>query len=923
MKRDRLLLAAFVLSGTAALGYELLWTRLLALALGSESLGMLGALSGFFGGLALGSWRLHRRARTARDPARLFAVLEAVAAVYALLSPVLLYFLARRLPPLLGPAAGDNDTALALVLSLLTATLVLLPATVPMGATLAALVEARRRTAHGEAAGYGLGRLYAANTAGATCGVLVTVYLVLPRLGMQAGAAVLSGFGLTAAALALLWSRQGEPPPPAKKAGKKGKKDRRQEAQAPEGRRWLHGALALTGLAGVGLEVAGVQILAQNMENTVYTFANALAVYLVGTATGAWLYSRRADRAASRRRTTTSGLLLAQAASVLFAAFILAASPRLLEALAPSGSSYPREIVAEMLTAAAVFVAPTVVMGALFSHLMAPLEEGGVGRAYALNTLGGTLAPFLFGLGLIRPLGYAPALYLAGAIYLALAFSALSAGHPRRPRWALAGLVVLFAGFAAPRSMLLVEVPSGWKVVRRDPGLLGLVVVTEEEGSTLPGRRLNRRLQVNRHFRMGGSSAFGEQRMGHIALLFAPRAERALFLGLGTGVTLSAVRDFPLRHVDAVELVPEVLDALPLFGHVNEGVVDLPKVSFHAADARRFVAAAAEPYDVVVGDLFYPGRDGAGSLYAREHFAAIAERLAPGGIYAQWLPLYQFDVPNLKTVVRTFLDVYPEAHSFLGIYNALTPALVLLGRTSADDGPWLTIEELEERLRAPVYDGLLMTDPHDLMGAYMLDRPALGAFAGDGPLNTDLHPRILFDAPKNAYDYENRQDVKWEALAALLPLRTPCPEGFLGGDASRLRSFRSGTRRFSEAITAYLQGEILRLESGGGLPLPDRALESYFAAYEEEPGFEAAAGMLYSIALALPPPQAEPIFQRMLARDDTRPETWEHYVNYLAAAGAPPDVVADADRRARAALGLAPPGGTPALSSRSGHLSQD
>ena len=61
---DAALLLAFFLSGAAALGYELLWTRLLGLALGSETIGLLATLAGFFGGMALGAALLHRRAET-------------------------------------------------------------------------------------------------------------------------------------------------------------------------------------------------------------------------------------------------------------------------------------------------------------------------------------------------------------------------------------------------------------------------------------------------------------------------------------------------------------------------------------------------------------------------------------------------------------------------------------------------------------------------------------------------------------------------------------------------------------------------------------------------------------------------------------------------------------------------------------------
>ncbi len=104
--RDGLLLAAALASGAAALAYELLWTRLLALSLGSEVVGILAGLAGYFGGLALGAAVFHDRARRVADPARLFAGLELAAAAFALVSPLLLHALAHSLPRWLGPVAA-------------------------------------------------------------------------------------------------------------------------------------------------------------------------------------------------------------------------------------------------------------------------------------------------------------------------------------------------------------------------------------------------------------------------------------------------------------------------------------------------------------------------------------------------------------------------------------------------------------------------------------------------------------------------------------------------------------------------------------------------------------------------------------------------------------------------------------------------
>ena len=64
--------------------------------------------------------------------------------------------------------------------------------------------------------------------------------------------------------------------------------------------------LALTGLLGIGYEVLVVRVLSQVTEDTVYTFAMLLAVYLVGSAAGAAGYQRwLARRVATRTRWAT------------------------------------------------------------------------------------------------------------------------------------------------------------------------------------------------------------------------------------------------------------------------------------------------------------------------------------------------------------------------------------------------------------------------------------------------------------------------------------------------------------------------------------------------------------------------------------------------------------------------------------------
>jgi spermidine synthase len=880
-KRDRLLLLAFLLSGCAGLGYEILWTRLLALSLGSEILAVLGVMSGFFGGLALGAWWLQPWIRRARDPLRLFASLEVTAGAWALLSPFLLHRLAATLPLLLGPAAGENDTFGALALSVGIAALALLPATLCMGATLPALVEARARLFANEPGDRALGRLYAANTAGAVGGVWLTVYVLLPRGGMVWGAAMLAGISLTAALLAWRWGRQqGAKSSGSWSDGPSFDTGHRSASRAPTRLALL---VFLTGLAGVGLELVCVQTLAQVTRGTIYTFANTLAVYLIGTTAGAWLWSAAGQRLPRSIRSHASAhlarlLLIA----TLLAAFALHVAPAL---FARSGASaYSLQLLAEIAVTALVFLPATMLMGALFSHLLGFRNATGVGRLLALNTAGAALAPFLFGLWVIPAFGYRAALLAVATCYALLLLLTAESRVTAVRRVGQIAFVAVIALVTLPDNLRLARLPEGWTLLSHHQGLYGTLLVGEKRGER--GEVVTRRLQVNQYFRMGGGYSYGEHRMGHLPFLLAPDARRALFLGVGTGATLSACRAYPLEHVDAVELVPEVISALPLFADINHEIADDPRITFHAADARRFVSASRERYDVIVGDLFHPARDGAGNLYSLEHFRTIRGHLTPRGLFIQWLPLHQFDQRNLATVIRTFLAVFPRSHAFLGVYNPQTSALGLVGQAGPPGAPPLTLDlrwiaNALARGADEAYLGAV-----DLLGAYCLDRAALEAFAaGEEALNTDLRPRILCDAPRSAY--LDSGALAHSTLRALLEHRVTCPDQFLEGAPARERpAFRAAVDAWWGAVDPYLRADIALAEAPPPPPLAAGVVELYLRSYARSPAFPPTRGRLFELPRVVPDAGRE-IFPRMLEITPDEPRVWQEYLSFLDRAGPP------------------------------------
>src|SRR5262249_34954453 len=235
-----------------------------------------------------------------------------------------------------------------------------------------------------------------------------------------------------------------------------------------------------------------------------------------------------------------------------------------------------------------IFLVPCVLMGALFSHLAwtSRQQPGGIGKALALNTLGATLAPLVFGVILLPRYGAKRTLLLVAVGYFALM------DRPSIRTLAAAALAVAFIGFY-PVGLVILEGPTEGKALAYREGAMAAVAVVADRDD----RRL---LKINNQYREGGTaSGVAPPLEAHIPLLLHPAPRRALVLGVGAGVTVGAAADHPGLQVDAVELLPEVLNLLPYFDSATGVPEKNPAVRFWTADARRFVRASNALYDVV------------------------------------------------------------------------------------------------------------------------------------------------------------------------------------------------------------------------------------------------------------------------------------------------------------------------------------
>jgi len=713
-------------SGFAALGYQIVWTQQCAVWLGHETAAVLAVVAAFFGGLALGAALLGPRIVRSKRAARWYAACEGVVAAWSLMLAVLM----TPVGSVLLDFIGAQPSPLWHWCSAFVGTFILLlPATAAMGATLPAMeqVLSQWQTSAAGSSRMSIASLYASNTFGAVIGVLATAFWLIPVLGLVQTTLLCALINVLCAIAALRLRTDHTPTGIAERTGNCR----------------ILWTLVSTGFLGIGYEVLVVRVLSQVAEDTVYTFAMLLAVYLCFTALGAAAHERWREHTADPNK-TRQRLFGMQAAACLLSTCALWGAQNFksfaMEALGPGMGS---AIAAEGLLALIAFAAPTFVMGALFSHLATQARADGIsfGRALAFNTVGAAIAPLVFGVLLVPALGPKLALLIVTGGYLALA----SLNAWRSPWvWLPATAALALAVWAPP--LQFVDMPEGGQIVSyRDGAMASVSVVADAQGVM--------RLRIDNRQQEGSSdSRLADARQALLPLLLHPSPKRALFLGMGTGVTSYSAAEDPTLQVDVVELLPEVISASDHFTRLLNESAEPSRLHAIAADARRYVRASTAQYDLIVSDNFHPARSGSGALYTVEHFKAVRQRLADGGLFCQWLPLHQLDLETTRSIVKAFVTAYPDAQAILATNSLETPVVGLIGHAGTAH---IDVGQLRQRLATaawphhPAEFGL--HDEFAVLGSFIAGPQSLAHFAQGAAANTDDRPVVAYMAPRITY----------------------------------------------------------------------------------------------------------------------------------------------------------------------------
>ena len=799
-----LLLFLFAGSGCAALIYEIVWFQLLQLVIGSSAISLGFLLAAYMGGLCLGSASLPRIVSPKQHPLRVYAVLELGIGILGLI--VLLVV------PLVGRiyVAAATQGLIGLVLRGAIAAICLLPPTLLMGASLPAIVRWVETTPKGIS---WVGLLYSANLAGAVFGCLMAGFYLLRVFDMAVATyvAVSINVGIALVSFAVGGGRKfqqiSRPSPPLSAGESKQSRSL-----------FIYLAIALSGLSALGAEVVWTRLLSLLLGATVYTFSIILAVFLFGLWAGSTIGALLARRAENPRLVLASFQILL-AVTIAWTGYTISHSLPYwpIDPWLSLNPWFNFEI--DLVRCAWAIFPATVLWGASFPLALAAVAGPGQdpgklsGQIYAANTAGSIAGALLFSLILIPTAGTRTSqqilIELASLAAVIAAFSMPGVRRLRTARFATIALAIVLGAALTP---LISEVP--WQAIaygRRMAPIARAFDFDREHPTTVlyRGEGINSSLLIaeragQRQFFVSGKAEAStapldmrlERMMGHVPALIHPNPRSVLTVGFGAGVTAGSFVTYPnVESIVICELEPQIPPAsTKYFGQQNYNVLNDRRTRIVYDDARHYIFTTRDKFDVITTDPIHPWVKGTSTLYSKEYYELVKDHLNPGGVVAQWLPIYDSDPETIKTELATFFDVFPSGTIWSNNLNSDGYDLVLIGQA---DASLINVDDVQRRLDDPTYTAVSQSlnevgfhSAVEFFATYAGRASDLRPLIANAQINNDMNLRLQYIAGLGL------NSMAFQGIYRTILGYRKFPDGLFVGSSGRMDALRTLLRPY-------------------------------------------------------------------------------------------------------------------------------
>jgi len=756
----------FTLSGFSGLIYESVWSHYLKLMLGHAAYAQTLVLAIFMGGMALGAWLASRYSRRWDNLLLGYAIAEGAIGLLGLTFHPLFTTLLDALYLNWIPALNDPDVINIFKWSL--AALLILPQSVLLGATFP-LMSAGLIRLYPTTPGATLGMLYFTNSLGAAAGVLVSVFVLIPAVGLPG--TILTASIVNVLLAIIVWGIAKERRIPALEV-----------SATPSGQTassWLTVtllAIALSSsLASFFYEIGWIRMLSLVLGSSTQAFELMLSAFILGLALGGLWIRRRLDRIAAPLRYAgyvqvlmglcAVGTLPLYNSSFDFMGFMIGS-------LSKTDGGYTLFNLTSQTIAMAIMIPATFLAGMtlpLFTYalLQRGAGERSIGRVYSANTVGAILGVLLAVHVVMPAIGVKGLVSLGALLDIVVGIALLALARPEwRWRWELpasAGAAALaFIAIVLTVHFDSLRMASG---VYRG-GLKRLSPDTEvqyyRDGKTATIARFmdkNGQMTISTNGKPDASihtkittGSLDEITMVMAAVLplsLRPDAKTVANIGLGSGMTThNLLGTDRLERVDTVEIEQAMVEGARGFGPFVERAFTDPRSRIHIDDAKTYFSSHNARYDIIISEPSNPWVSGVASLFSEEFYRYIKNHLNERGLLVQWLQLYESN-PTLASSV--FQALAPHFSDYVVFNTDSTNILIIAshgGHLNPLD-PWLLSEpKLQEQLKRVGLQSIQDVEARRL-GNKALLQPLFASFGA--PANSDFFPYLSLHAPKSRY----------------------------------------------------------------------------------------------------------------------------------------------------------------------------
>ena len=774
------ILIFFFVSGVTGLIYEVVWTRLLTRVMGNTHYSIATVLTIFMAGLALGSYLGGRWIDGKKNPLFVYATLEGAIGIYCLLIPSIIDS-AFPLFEWVYQTQNESYSKASLCRFFICGAILLIP-TALMGATLPVLSKyvSRERACIGR----DVGTLYSLNTFGAVFGALSSAFLFMRIWGVLATIWFAAGLNILIAVVIFILFRSD--------VNTTSKEELNQTKESiessPLGSNVIFILLAFgfSGWCALTYQVAWNRILSLLLGSSIYAFSLILTTFILGLALGTMVFSHMVNK--FKNPLVVFGFLqIGIGVSAIAMIPLFENIPFINRWVYQNWNMEFATIQWSVFLVIFCFLfVPTFFMGGQFPVVVRLVVRKlgtlghSIGKVYASNTVGTIIGSFLAGFVLIPWIGVQNTILVAVGLNLlvgtiVLVFSADLTLNSKI--YVLPAILVVC--FLYGRSMETWDksvISSGSYMPYRIGDLseaekkANKILFFKEGTHTTVTTELS--VSGNIFLRVNGktdASLAMDMRtqllLGYLPMFLHGDPESVLVIGQGSGITLGAVEQFPIKSVDLVEISSAVIEGSRYFDSFNHNALSDKRLKVILADGRNHVALADQKYDVIISEPSNPWISGVGALFTDNFFKLMKKRLNPNGVACIWVHTNMSPM-SFKSVARTFSENFKQVTMWESIVG---DDYLIIGSDSEYKLSYSEVDEiLSDEIRGKDLYRIGISNVRDLMSLLIMNREGLLRFSKDAPIHTDDNSLLEFNAPQ--YIYKDERDVLVRQLTPFIQI---------------------------------------------------------------------------------------------------------------------------------------------------------